>query len=167
MQANNMRYAASILEAFNIDYAVVFDTEDNHNLAGVPVEKLLGTKKGEFEDGLMEVAKPFHILLALIEADNALQNQERALGLSGQISEFKGAKDLEDIVEILTTSKISDASEVILKKNIKSWLNDSKRFILGKLIAQNTEGDEIPQYILDMFEFVRKQIDSKEVGNAG
>ena len=167
MQADNMRYVAFILDAFNIDYAVVFDIKDNHKLIGVPVERLLGTKKGEFENELLDVAKPFHILLALIEADNVLKNQERALGISGQISEFKGAKDLEDIIEILTTSKISDASEEKLKKNIKSWLNDSKRLILGKLIAQNTEGDEIPQYMLDMFEFVRKQIDSKEVGDVG
>lgn len=164
---SSMRYAAFILETFNIDYAIVFDTEDNHNLSGVPVERLFGTQKGEFEDSLMEVAKPSHFLLALIEAESALKNQERAIGISGQVPEFKGVKDLEDVLEILNANTISNESEAKLKKNIKSWLGNSKRFILGRLLAQHTEKDEIPQYILDMFEFVKKQINDKEVGNVG
>ena len=165
IQADNMRFVAFILEAFHVDYVVVFDTEDNHNLDGVPTQKLLGTKKGEFEDRLVEIAKPINILTALVDADSTIRNQERALGLSGQIVELKGVTSLEDVIEFLSTNQISSASEGILKKNIKGWLNDSKRYILGKLLATHTNADEIPQYILDMFEAVRKQTSANEGDN--
>jgi len=167
IKADNMRYTAMVLDAFNVSYAIVFDAKDNHNLADVPAEKLLGTKTGEFEDNLMAIAKPIHVLSALVEADNILKNQERAKGLSGQIREFKMVDDLEDVIEILSANPISAESEAVLKKNLKSWLNDSKGFVLGRLLAKHTEQDEIPQYILDMFDFVRKQIDTKEADNAG
>jgi len=167
IQADNMRYTALILETFNMDYAVVFDAEDNHNLADIPAEKLLGTKKGEFEDNLMAVAKPINLLSALVEADAILKNRDRAKGISSQINEFKDVEYLDDVVEILSVHEISAESEAVLKKNIKSWLNNSKRFVLGKLIASQTGMDEIPQYILEMFDFVRKHIDVGEVENAG
>jgi putative ATP-dependent endonuclease of OLD family len=164
---NNMRYMAIILEAFNIDYAVVFDTEDNHNFENVPAEKLLGTKQGEFEDNIIQSAGSVHLLSALIDADNILKNQGRAKGIAGQVKEFEKIEDLDGILEIIKAAPISTESETKLKKNIKSWLDDSKGYILGRLIAKHTEQDEIPKYIIDLLDFVQKRIDKKEVSNAG
>ena len=102
-----------------------------------------------------------------MDTDNILTNMERAAGISGQIKEFDKVKDLEDIIEILETNPISDESANVLRKNLKAWLNRSKGYILGRALAKRTEKDEIPRYILDMFDVVRKHIDSKEADNAG
>ena len=167
MKADNMRYTAMVLEAFNINYAIVYDAKDNHNLADVPKEKLLGTKQGEFEDNYLAVAKLTNSINALIDADSILKNQDRAKGLSGLIKEFEKIQDLEDAVQVLENEKISAASETKLKGVLKSWLDDSKGFVLGRLLAKYSDKNEIPQYILDMFEYTRKMIDTKEAENAG
>ena len=162
VRPKNMRYTAMVLDAFNIDYVVVYDAVDNHNLANVPEEKLLGTKRGEFEDNFLAVAKLSHAINALIDTDSILKNQDRVAWLSGEIKEFKEIQDLDDAVDLLSKTKISDESQVKLKRVVKSWLGDSKGFVLGRLLAQHTEKSEIPQYIIDMFEYIRTKIDARK-----
>ncbi len=135
----NIEYYVKILNAFSIPYLYVKDKDKGQNISGL--ENAYITERKAFEAEILE-SVPLHKILnvftELYEDDtinnicNEMKNNEPLLST------------LSDIDEIFKYLKANPDSYEELKKLFLKWLKNRKSLMLGKLIAQKCENDEIP-----------------------
>jgi len=161
-KGDNIVYAMKVLDAFNISHVVIYDNGDNHAVDGVSRGRLYPSKNNEFEDDLLEGAHLQSLISAGIMSTFGNTNDERLRWVKGNIPECSHIQSLEEVIVLLNQNVLSAESVAKVRSQVKGWLKHSKSMLLGKAIAKNTEEQEIPQYIKDAFEEVRKITGNKK-----
>ena len=137
--AGNIEYYAKVLNAFSIPYLYVKDKDKDQNVSGL--ENAYITERKAFEAEVLEsvpLYKILNVFTELYEDDtinnicNEMKNNEPLLST------------LSDIEEIYEYIKDNPNPYEDLKKSFLTWLKNRKSLMLGKLIAQKCENDEIP-----------------------
>jgi putative ATP-dependent endonuclease of OLD family len=135
----NIEYYVKILNAFSIPYLYVKDKEKGQNISGL--ENAYITERKAFETEILECVPLYKILnvfTELYEDDtvknicNEMRNNESLL------------RPLNDIDEIYEYIKVNPNPYEDLKSLFLKWLKKRKSLMLGKLISQKCEADEIP-----------------------
>ncbi|MGB8215492.1 MAG: AAA family ATPase [Anaerolineales bacterium] len=155
---DNMQYAMKVLGTFKIPHVVLYDRGDNHTVDNISKGRLFPSKNNEFEDDLFETAQLKSLIKAVINSNSDESNQYRFGALKGMIDECAKIADLEGLVSLIENDSLKPDSVQLLWKEVKNWIKKSKGLFQGKMIAQETSEEEIPKYICEMFDDIRKSI---------
>jgi len=164
---SSMKFGSLFLKEFDIEHVIVYDSGDGHSFLGVPSELQFSSGNSAFEKTIMEFTSEQKLIEALITRDPISTNEFRTKDISGNIDGFENVTSFEEIIVLLNGNSISSTVRNKFRKRLLKWLKQSKGIMLGKIIAQNTEKEEIPLYILDMFTYISEYFSSiKEKNNA-
>ena len=171
-QGDQMKYYLRILEAFHLDFVVLYDKGDKHEIEWLDKQLVFPTNGKAFEKSLLLSAKLENLIEALVEIDFSTNNERRLADIMHRIGTFSGVIEWGDVVSKLKNEQIQTEDYEKLKCTIFKGLTKRKSLLLGRSIAKHTEESEIPENIRSMFVFSRKLINSKmeksnDVKNAG
>ena len=150
----NIEYYTEILNAFSIPYLYVKDREKGQNVVGL--ENAYITERKAFEAEIMENVPIYKILRVLTELyeDDTINNFCNEMKAKEPL-----LSDLNDFDEICEFIKENPNPYEYLKGLLLKSLKKRKSLMLGKLIAQKCEPDEIPnvykKIIMDAVNFVK------------
>jgi predicted ATP-dependent endonuclease of OLD family len=160
-QGDRMKFYLRILEAFHLDYVVLYDSGDKHEIEWVDKAKMFPTKEKAFEKSIISSANIISLIEALLEIETPVSKNKRFSDIRQRITPFSNATNWEDAITILRTNSISEKDMEKLKSEISKWLSKRKNLILGRSIAKHTDESEIPENIKSMFSYSRTLINSK------
>lgn len=150
----NIKYYTEILNAFSIPYLYVKDREKGQNVVGL--ENAYITERKAFEAEILENVPIYKILRVLTELyeDDTINNFCNEMKAKEPL-----LSDLNDFDEICEFIKENPNPYEYLKGLLLKSLKKRKSLMLGKLIAQKCEPDEIPnvykKIIMDAVNFVK------------
>ena len=160
-EGSRLRYYLRLLEAFGLDFVLLCDSGDNHDIQWVDSQLIFPTKQKAFEKEIMSSARITNLIKALIDAAPHISNENRMSNLKGQISAFSKIDSLEGLIEHLEKEPLPQQDYKKLCDEIFRALQKHKGLFLGRCIAKYTNEDEIPDNIQAMFKYARNQINTK------
>lgn len=160
-QGDRMKFYLRILEAFHLDYVVLFDTGDKHEIEWVDKKKVFPTNGKAFEKSIIASAKIVNLVEALLEIETPVSKNKRLFDFRQRIASFSSVTNWEDAIIMFKTNNISAEDIEKLQHEILKWLSKRKNLILGRNIAKHTNESEIPENIKSMFSYSRKIINMK------
>ena len=171
-QGGKLKYYLRILESFHLDYVVLYDKGDKHEIEWVDEQLVFPTNGKAFEESVILSANLENLIEALIEVESSTTNETRLADIRYRIVSLSEVADWDDVINKLKTKQIPPGDIENLQKTIFNGLTSRKSLFMGRSIAKHTGENEIPENIKSMFMFSRKLIHSKMekingVNNAG
>lgn len=160
-QGDRMKFYLRILEAFHLDYVVLYDSGDKHEIGWVDKAKVFPTNGKAFEKSIISSANIVSLIEALFEIETPMSKNKRFYDVRQRVASFSNVNNWEDAIAILRTNGISEEDIEKLQREILKWLSKRKNLILGRSIAKHTNESEIPENIKLMFSYSRTLISSK------
>jgi len=157
----NINYYCEILKNLSLPFFVIIDRDKGKKIINQKNIRL--TIRKAFEKEILETLPLYKIYEVLIEiyGENFFKDSYNQIKNKLISKNFPSLNDLKDINEILDNiKKLNNHESESLKPLFLKWLEKRKGLMLGKLLAQKCEIDEIPkvyrEIIEDAVDYIKK-----------
>jgi len=159
----NINYYSAILGWISMPFLIIIDKDKGGKIINQNYVRL--THRKAFEDEILNSLPLYKIYEVLVEiyGENFFKDSYSQIKNKLDNRNLPYLNDLNDLNEIIEYIKNLESNELVsLKRLFRNWLKKRKGLMLGKLLAQKCEEEEIPNVYKEIIEDAVRNINKSD-----